>query len=305
MMWRKKTIGWGTNEWWKAKSAGEEGLLQKRESSAGSALIALVFAVVLVAITLTTIYFFVVQPKWGWFPPSITTVGDQIDAQFMRTLWITGVTFFLSQLALAWVIFRYRARPGAKASYSHGNTTFEILWTSATVLMFVGLGFLAKDAWADMYFRGAASGAVQVDVLAQQFAWNFRYPGADGKWGATDPKFMSDSGGNPMGLDPNDPAGKDDIVGPTIAVPVGREVELLLRTKDVTHSFFVRELRFKQDTVPGMVIRMHFKAEKEGTYEIACAELCGLGHHRMRSFLLVKSEAEYQKWLAEQAAEAQ
>jgi len=81
---------------------------------------------------------------------------------------------------------------------------------------------------------------------------------------------------------------------------VNREIELLLRTKDVTHSFFVRELRFKQDTVPGLVIKMHFKAEKEGQYEIACAELCGLGHHRMRSFLRVVSAAEYEKWLAEE-----
>lgn len=268
------------------------------KSSRGSAITAIVFSIILLIITLATIYFFV-KRTW-WFPESITAIGHQIDEQFVRTLWITGVVFLVSQFALAWVIFRYRAKkPGQKAQYSHGNNTMEVLWTSATLILFVGLGFYAKDAWADMYWRGAAPGAVQIDVLAQQFAWNFRYAGPDGQWGKTDVKLIDDST-NPVGVDPKDPASKDDVVVPVMTVPVNREVELLLRSKDVTHAFFVRELRFKQDTVPGMVIRMHFKAEKVGRYEIACAELCGLGHHRMRSFLNVVTAEEYEKWLAEE-----
>jgi cytochrome c oxidase subunit 2 len=253
------------------------------------------FALILLLITFGTIYFFTVDRRW-WFPPSITQIGHQIDAQFMRTLWVTGVVFLLSQVALAWVIFRYRDR-GQRSTYSHGNNTMEALWTTATLLLFVGLGFYAKDAWADMYWRGVAPGALTVEVTAQQFAWNFRYPGADGQWGRTGVKFIDDSS-NPVGLDPDDAHGKDDIVTAVITVPVGREVELLLRTKDVTHSFFVRELRFKQDTVPGMVIKMHFKAEQTGKFEIACAELCGLGHHRMRSFLHVVTADEFDAWMA-------
>ena len=268
------------------------------KSSRGSATTAVIFAIVLLLVTFGTIYFFV-KRTW-WFPESITTIGNEIDAQFMRTLWITGVVFLVSQVALAWVIFRYRQRtPGTKAEYSHGNNTMEAVWTTATVVLFVGLGFYARDAWADMYWREAAPGSVTVEVTGQQFAWHFRYAGLDGKWGKLDVKQTNDAT-NPVGIDENDPDGKDDVVTPTITVPVGREVQLLLRSKDVTHSFFVRELRFKQDTVPGMVIKMHFKAEKIGEYEIACAELCGLGHHRMRSFLRVVSPEDYEKWLAEE-----
>lgn len=268
------------------------------KSSRGSAATAVFFSIVLLLITFGTIYLFVAR-TW-WFPESITAIGNEIDAQFVRTMWITGIVFLLSQVGLAWVIFRYRAKPtGEKAVYSHGNNTMEVLWTTATVVLFVGLGFYAKDAWADMYWRGVGPGALTVDVVAQQFAWNFRYAGSDGQWGKTDVHLIDDSS-NPVGLDPKDPASKDDIVTAVLTVPVNREVELLLRTKDVTHSFFVRELRFKQDTVPGMMIRMHFKAEKTGQYEIACAELCGLGHHRMRSFLRVVTAEEYEKWFAEE-----
>jgi cytochrome c oxidase subunit 2 len=84
-----------------------------------------------------------------------------------------------------------------------------------------------------------------------------------------------------------------------MAVPANREVEVILRSKDVTHSFFVRELRFKQDTVPGMVIRLHFKAQQTGEYEIVCAELCGLGHHRMRTILEVVPPDEFESWLSD------
>jgi cytochrome c oxidase subunit 2 len=214
---------------------------------------------------------------------------------------VTGVTFVLSQLGLAWVVWRYRNR-GGRAAYSHGNNTMEIVWTTATVIVFIGLGFMAREAWASLHFRSAEPGALQIEVTAQQFAWNIRYPGADGIWGRTKIEEISDSGGNPLGLDPADPGAADDLVMPVFAVPVNREVELILKTKDVTHSFFVRELRLKQDTVPGMVIRVHFKADKTGEYEIACAELCGLGHHRMRSVMTVLSQADYDKWLAEQIA---
>jgi len=271
----------------------------KGSACKGSAAVAVAIAVTLVLITVLTCYFFFAR-TW-WFPEAITADARDVDAQFMRTLWVTGVTFVLSQFALAWVVLRYRNR-GQRATYSHGNNTLEFLWTAVTLIVFVGMGFMARDAWASLHFRGAEAGALQIEVTAQQFAWNFRYPGADGIWGRTKIEEISDSGGNPVGLDPSDSAAADDLVMPVFSVPANREVELILKSKDVTHSFFVRELRLKQDTVPGLVIRVHFKAEKPGTYELACAELCGLGHHRMRSFLTVLSPADYEKWLAEQIA---
>ena len=153
-----------------------------------------------------------------------------------------------------------------------------------------------------MHFIGAQPGALPVEVTAQQFAWNFRYAGPDGQFGRTKPERVSASTGNPVGLDPTDPATKDDIVSPIIAVPAGREVELILKSQDVTHSFYVRELRLKQDAVPGMEIHMHFTATEPGNYELACAELCGLGHYRMHSMLTVLSPADFDKWLKDQEA---
>jgi cytochrome c oxidase subunit 2 len=264
----------------------------------GSALAALIYAILLVALTLSTVYIFAAR-VW-WFPESITALGRDIDAQFMRTLWITGVVFFLAQLTLAFVLVRYRTR-GGRAHYSHGNKTMEILWTAATAVLFVGLGVAAEGAWAAYHVQEAAPDALVVEVTGKQFAWNFRYPGPDGRFGRTAPDLINDAAGNPLGLDLNDAAAQDDIVTPIFGVPVHRDVVVLLKTTDVTHNFYVRELRFKQDTVPGMTIRMRFRAEQEGIYEVACAELCGLGHHRMRTDMMVLSAAGFEGWLREQA----
>jgi len=163
-----------------------------------------------------------------------------------------------------------------------------------------------EHAWAEAHFQGAAPGALQLEVTGQQFTWNFRYPGPDGQFGATLPEKVSASSGNPLGLDPKDPAGKDDVVVTgEIYVPVNHEIELLIKTQDVTHSFYVRELRLKQDAVPGMTIHMHFNPEVTGTYEIACAELCGLGHYKMRAFMHVVSQDEFDKWMKDQEAALQ
>ena len=116
-----------------------------------------------------------------------------------------------------------------------------------------------------------------------------------------DPKLINEAAGNPLGLDLNDTAAKDDVVMPVMAVPVNREVEVILRSKDVIHSFFVPNLRIKQDAVPGLAIRIHFTAEKIGEYEVACMELSGLGHYKMRTSFTVMSAEDFQKWLKENA----
>jgi len=271
--------------------------MKRKSRERGSTTVAFTFALFLLVFTAVTVYLFLA--KTWWFPPAITEFGGQIDAQFHRTLVITGVIFVLAQLGLALVIFRSRDR-GQKVSFFEGNSTMEFVWTLATIVMFVGLGLYGEHAWAEAHFQGEAPGALEVEITGQQFNWNFRYAGPDGKWGSTKPELVSASSGNPLGLDPRDPAGKDDVVSPVMYVPVGREVEVLIRTMDVTHSFYVRELRLKQDAVPGMVIHMHFDATVPGQYEIACAELCGLGHYKMRSFLNVVSQDEYDKWMKDQ-----
>jgi cytochrome c oxidase subunit 2 len=135
-----------------------------------------------------------------------------------------------------------------------------------------------------------------IHVEAHQFAWSFHYPGPDGAFGHTNIALISDAGANPIGLDPADPAGKDDIVTATLRIPAKRDVLLLLHSRDVIHDFFVRELRTKQDIVPGMEIPLELRVETPGTYEIACAELCGLGHSQMRSVLIAMPAAEYDQW---------
>ncbi|MBI3940186.1 MAG: cytochrome c oxidase subunit II [Acidobacteria bacterium] len=257
----------------------------------------MILALLIWAITIITMALFV-SGKWD-FPFGASSHAATVDHQYYITLVICGVIFFLAQMALGWVVLRYRDR--GKAHYSHGNNKLELLWTLATAVLFIALNVMGQRVWADLRFQGAAPGAVQIEVYGQQFVWNIRYAGPDGKFGRTDARLMSDSAGNPLGIDPADPDGRDDVVVPTMAVPVNRPVQLLLHAKDVTHSFFVRELRIKQDAVPGMAIPMHFTPTRIGNYEVACAELCGLGHYKMRSLLAVLSEEDYQKWLQERA----
>lgn len=265
--------------------------------SRGSAATPAVLSLLIVTMVVVTVYIFISR-LWV-APPAITSFGHEIDQQYDLTLIVTGTVFILSQLGLAYAIFRFRDR-GQRAHYTHGNNTMEVLWTSATIILFVGLGLMGYKAWAEMRFAQAAPNAIQVEVTANQFVFNFRYPGPDGKFGKLDPKLISASTGNPLGLDPNDPAGKDDIVVPTLTVPVDQEVELLLRSQDVIHNFFVRELRLQQDTVPGLLIPMHFTANKIGHYEVVCTQLCGLAHYRMRTFLDVVSASDYQNFLKQQ-----
>ncbi len=257
----------------------------------------MILAVTIWLITLVTAVAF--AGRYWWFPPSAASHGAALDGQFVITLLVTGVVFIAAQVALGYLLIRYKDKPGAQASHSHGSTKMEIVWTSATAILFFLMVLPGQSIWADLYIREAPADALQIEITGQQFAWNMRYPGPDGQFGRTSPELMDDSAGNPVGLDFEDPAAQDDLVLPTMAIPVDRPIELLLRSKDVTHAFFVRELRIKQDTVPGLMIPLRFTATETGQFEIACAELCGLGHHRMRSFIDVLSEADYRQWLAD------
>src|SRR5579872_4593920 len=190
---------------------------------------------------LTVVICYIFAVKMWWFPPPISAHGMEYDAQFARTLLVTGIIFFCSQMALGWVIMRYRDN-GGRASYSHGNNKLEALWTSATAILFVGLVLMGTKIWASVHFEEAPADALQVEVWTKQFAWNFRYPGPDGKFGRTDIHLINDAAGNPIGLDPKDPAGKDDIVSGSLKVPAGKPINLIMRSRDVIHNFFVREL---------------------------------------------------------------
>jgi cytochrome c oxidase subunit 2 len=250
----------------------------------------LVLALAVAGVTGLTAW--VAAAKVWWFPEPLSELARRYDHHFGFTLAACGFFFVLGQALLIYVILR-----GSRRSDLSGRWVWAVI--AAMVLLDVGLSSGASRIWREQMMEPAEAGAIQVEVTGQQFAWNIRYPGPDGRFGRIDPRLVSDSGGNPLGLDRRDPAAADDVVRATLVVPAGRTVELVLRSKDVLHSFFVRELRVKQDAVPGMAIRVKFRAEKTGRYEICCAELCGLGHHRMRSYLEVVEPAEFAKRLEE------
>jgi cytochrome c oxidase subunit II len=264
----------------------------------------LALLVVIWLITLASTYFF--AAKTWWLPVGASAATKFIDGQFALTLILMGIVFLAAQLSLGYFAWRYREQPSsAPVTYSHGNVKLEVLWTLLTTILFVGLNLMGSNVWASERFDLAPPGSVQVEVTGMQFAWYFRYPGPDGKYGATNPKLIdpSEGGEGAVGLDSADPASKDDVVTGTMYLPVNREVDLSLRSVDVIHSFFVPNLRFKQDAVPGLDIHMHLTPTEIGDYEIACAELCGLGHYKMHGMVHVVSQEEFDKWLAAREAE--
>lgn len=233
-----------------------------------------------------------------WFPEGISEHASAIDAQFMRTLVVVGISFTAAQFALGYAVIRFGRKGDARAVYTHGSNKLEVTWTMITAAVFVVLAILGQRVWANLHLNAAADNSARIEVVAQQFQWNFHYSGADGTFGRTEARYIDDSALNFVGLDPTDQAGKDDAQLTTLVIPVNRPVELTLRSKDVIHSFFVPALRFKQDTLPGMAIKVHFTAKKEGKYEIPCAELCGSLHYNMKSNLLVIPSDEFDGLMA-------
>jgi cytochrome c oxidase subunit 2 len=260
-----------------------------------------IFAIVIWLMTVATIGLFL-WPKWR-LPLAISGHSAAIDRQFTVTMIVIGVGFLLAHIALGYVVWRFRASGNERAAYLPGNARVEIGLAVITGAAFITLAVTGQRVWAQLRLNQPQPEAVQVEAVAQQFQWNFRYPGPDGKFGRTDPKLYQDAINSigarpgPLGIDPNDPAGKDDVVTTALAAPVGRPINLTLRSKDVIHDFFVPALRLKQDAVPGMKINIHFTANREGRYEIACAELCGMFHHQMRAYLDVKSARDFEEWL--------
>jgi cytochrome c oxidase subunit II len=255
-----------------------------------------VLGIVIWGITIASVWMFV-SGRW-WFPESISEHGPQVDSQFMITIIVVGIAFTAAQVGLGWVVWKYRDNASAqRATYSHGNNRLEIVWTVVTAVIFISLAIMGQRVWASLNLHAAPPGSFQVEVVAQQFAWNFHYAGKDNAFGRTDPQMIDDTT-NPVGLVDTDPNSKDDSVVATLVIPVNRPTELILRSKDVTHSFWVPQLRFKQDLVPGMNIHVHFTANKVGKYELACAELCGMNHFKMKSFMLVLPDNEFNELVA-------
>lgn len=233
--------------------------------------------------------------------PPLASNRDAIDGLFKVILISTILIFIITQTLWGLFIFLYTGNKGITSEVNISNQK-KVLG----VLFLMGLTFIvilegsATKIYGDLH-KNYPTNAIVVEVVAQQFAWNFRLPGKDGKFGKRTPHLIKDSSGNYIGMDYTDPAAKDDIViQDELYLPVNIPVILNITSRDVIHSFFLPHFRVKQDAVPGMTSTIWFTPTKEGEYEIVCAELCGLNHYSMRGKLYVVSMEKFNKWLEEQ-----
>lgn len=236
-------------------------------------------------------------------PIAASTYAGEIDRS-LNILHIGMVLIFVVWAAFfVYCLVRFRQKP---ADYQGFRSTAVSFVPDALVLVFeLWLIFaLGLPVWSKVKkdFPKPEDSYV-VEMVAQQFSWGFQYPGPDGQFGKKAPEHVTVS--NQLGIDPADPAGKDDLVSFNVLhVPVGKPTLLYMTAKDVIHSFFVPEFRVKQDTVPGMRIPLWFEALKTGTYEIGCAQLCGVGHYVMRGDVVVQTPEDHAAWLSARAADA-
>jgi cytochrome c oxidase subunit II len=256
--------------------------------------------------------------EWLGLPALAATHGGQIDSLlgwihvFMLVLFVGWGGLFV------YILVRFRKSRNPVANYtgvtSPASKYSEIAVAAIEAVLLIGF---AIPIWAARVDRMPPENeALVIQVTAEQFAWNVRYAGADGKFGRTDIKLI-DTQSNPLGLDLTDPDAKDDVTTLNqLYLPANKQVIIKLRSKDVIHSFGVPEFRVKQDAIPGYTIPVYFIADvttdemrartgnPEFQYEIACAQLCGLGHYRMRGFVTVQTPENFQKWMDERVKEA-
>jgi len=260
------------------------------------------FAVVVAIITLISTAVFV--SRIWWLPPDISVLGVGIDHQLMETMLASGVLFVTSQLVLALFVWRYGDRGDERPirTFPGGATPMVIGATLLVSVEILVLSLVGTKVWGGIFLSPPNPNALHVDVMAEQFAFYFRYPGPDGKLGATHPEMIDDANSNFFGLDPaNDTTARDDIVSASLVIPVNQPILLTMHSKDVGHAFYVPDLRIQQDFVPGLVIPLQFTATQVAKKEIVCTQLCGLGHYNMKGYLEVRTRDDFQQWLTEQS----
>jgi cytochrome c oxidase subunit 2 len=248
------------------------------------------------------------------FPQGSASVeGEEVDKMMFITIAVTGLVFVITQILLFWFSFKYQESDNRKAYYFPHNNKLELLWTTVpaiflTVLVVFGLRYWFKIT------GDAPKESIVVEVTGHQFAWEFRYPGADGVLGKKNFKLTTSK--NSLGVDFDDPASLDDIHVPTtMHIPVGRPVKMVIHSQDVIHDVGLSHFRMKMDAVPGIPTTQWFTPKyttaemkkRTGnpnfTYEISCDQMCGPNHFAMRGVIIVETEEEYKKWLSEQKPE--
>ncbi|MEO8463900.1 MAG: c-type cytochrome [Gammaproteobacteria bacterium] len=252
-------------------------------------------AVVIVLLVIGSLIFHFASP---WYFTPLASNWSTIDFTVDVTFWVTGVVFVAINLFTAYCVWRFRARKGNKAHYEPESTKLEVVLTVVTALGVAAMLTPGLFVWGE--FVTVPKDAKVVEAVGKQWNWTFRLPGADGQLGASDVRYMSAE--NPLGVDPTDPKGQDDVIiaSPILHLLKDQSVNVLLRSTDVLHDFAVPEFRVKMDLVPGLVTFQWFTPTKLGNYEILCEELCGSGHFAMRGKIVVDEAAAYETWLAAQ-----
>lgn len=234
-----------------------------------------------------------------WLPANINDYGQVIDSLFNFILYLTGAIFIGTGLVQFWFLWKYDAQSNDEPiKFVHGNHALELIWSLLPAVTLLFISFVQLNAWADQKMRrpilsagpdgveGTADDILKpplVEVTGRQFEWRYRYAGKDGVIGT-----------------------RDDVHGVSeLVLPMDEDVVLAIKSEDVLHSFFLPNLRVKQDVVPGMKQFVWFRANQAGIYDIVCAELCGWGHYKMRGLLRVlPSQEDFDQWL-QTAYEAQ
>ncbi len=251
------------------------------------------FAVVLILLVVGSVVFHLLSP---WTFTELASNWGMVDVTVDITLYVTAAIFIAVNLFVAVAIIKYRYRKDGRATYEPENKRLEVL---LTVLTSVGVAAMLTPGlfvWAK--FVEVPEEAHVVEAVGQQWHWTYRYPGEDGRFGEVDAERISFD--NPFGMDPDDPAGKDDVLvyNPEMRLPVDKPVKLLLRSKDVLHNFTVAQFRVKMDLVPGMQTFMWFTPTRTGRFEVLCEEHCGMAHFTMRGAVVVEEQDDFETWLA-------
>ncbi len=237
-----------------------------------------------------------------WAPDAVTEGGHKVDELLTFIFNLTGITFLILQVAYGYFLVKYRRRPGVRAVYSHGDNRLEAIWTLIPAAVFLGLAAYSNHLWK-MLRSAAPADAIRVDIVAHQYGWYIRNPGLDHQLGAFDQKLLSTE--NTFGTLAGDAAGADDYSSGELTIPVGQAVNVILRSQDVIHAFYVPEFRMYQDAVPGRQIDwVWFKCDRQGQYELACSQLCGSGHYNMKARINVVSPESYAKTVREKSKAA-
>ena len=246
-------------------------------------------------VILGSILFHIFTP---WYWTDVASNWGSMDDTITLTFWIGGGVFILVCLFMVYCVFKYSYKEGRKAEYKPEDKKLERILTWLTTLGVAALLAPGLIVWNQ--YINTPSNAIDIEVMARQWGWQYRLPGEDGKLGTSNMVNINDQ--NPFGINLDDPNGRDDILiqSDELHLKTNRPVKILLKSTDVLHNFYVPQFRAKMDAVPGLVTYYWFEPNKEGDYEVLCAEYCGIGHYGMRAKVVVDNEENYEKWLEQQ-----